>query len=42
MKAKEPQIPYGPSLIFSGLFYLLFPTYIPEVITQILNLIPNF
>lgn len=35
-------IPYGPSLILAGLYYLLYNNYIPEVVIEILNLIPTF
>lgn len=35
-------IPYGPSLILAGLYYLLYTNYIPEVVLEILNLIPTF
>jgi leader peptidase (prepilin peptidase)/N-methyltransferase len=41
MKTKEPEFPYGPSLIFAGLYYLLYPSYIPEIVSQLLSLIPS-
>lgn len=34
-------IPYGPSLILAGLFYLLYSSYIPDMVGDILKLIPT-
>lgn len=41
-KNGDRMIPYGPSLILAGIYYLLFPTYIPQVVTDILSLLPHY
>ena len=37
----DRMIPYGPSLMLAGCYYLLFKNYIPDVVTEILSLIPK-
>lgn len=41
-KKDNVMIPYGPSLMFAGCYYLLFNNYIPEIVLDILKLLPNF
>ena len=38
----DHMVPYGPSLIFAGCCYLLFKNNIPDIINNILILIPHF
>lgn len=42
IKKEDSMVPYGPSLIFAGVYYLLFTQHIPQIITDILNLLPKF
>jgi leader peptidase (prepilin peptidase)/N-methyltransferase len=42
IKKENIIIPYGPSLILAGIYYLLFKEYIPKIIIDILNLLPSF
>lgn len=42
MKKENPMIPYGPSLMFAGCYYLLFSNYIPQVVIDMLKLLPSF
>lgn len=42
IKKGDHMIPYGPSLMLAGIYYLLFNQYIPQVVVDILNLLPKF
>lgn len=42
VKKGDRMIPYGPSLMLAGCYYLLFNQYIPQVVIDILNLLPTF
>lgn len=42
IKKDTSMIPYGPSLMLAGCYYLLFINYIPEVVMSILKLLPIF
>lgn len=40
IKKGDRMIPYGPSLMLAGCYYLLFSQYIPQVVIDILQLLP--